>query len=58
MSDYNIIMYIVEDDKNMSSPLFHDLKGLVQKRNNIPINILYHSYYFLEITESLLEVIK
>lgn len=46
MSDYNIIMYIVEDDKNMTSPLFHDLKGLVQKRNNIPINILYHSYYF------------
>lgn len=46
MSDYNIIMYIVEDDKNMSSPLFHDLKGLVYKRNKIPINILYHSYYF------------
>jgi hypothetical protein len=46
MSDYNIIMYIVEDDKNMSSALFHDLKGLVSKRNNIPINILYHSYYF------------
>jgi hypothetical protein len=46
MSDYNIIMYIVEDDKNMSSPLFHDLKGLTCKRNKIPINIVYHSYYF------------
>jgi len=46
MSDYNIIMYIVEDDKNMSSPLFHDLKSLAEKRNKIPINILYHSYYF------------
>lgn len=46
MKGYNIIMYIIEDDKNMSSPLFHDLVGLVHRRNTIPINILYHSYYF------------
>jgi hypothetical protein len=46
MTQYNIIIYIVEDDRNMSSSFFHDLVGLLDSSNKIPINIMYHSYNF------------
>ena len=41
MSDYNIIMY-------MSSPLFHHLKGLAEKRNNLKDNDLNYRTDLLE----------
>jgi hypothetical protein len=46
MSDYNIIIYILEDDKNMNSSFYYDLTNLLQKNSSIPINIKYHAHYF------------
>ncbi len=39
-------MYVIEDDKKMSSSFYYDLDGLLQVNNEIPINILYRSNYF------------
>ena len=46
MSNYNIIIYIVEDDSRMNSSFFQDMDYLLQKNNTIPIHINYRAQYF------------
>jgi len=45
-NNYNIMMYVYEDDRKLSSSFYHDLIGLLNKKNKIPINIIYHSKHF------------
>ena len=46
MSNYNIIIYIVEDDSRMNSSFFQDMDYLLQINNTIPIHINYRAHYF------------
>jgi hypothetical protein len=46
MSNYNIMIYIYEDDKSLRSSFYNDLSDLLIAKNKIPINIMYHSHYF------------
>lgn len=40
---YNIMMYVIEDDINMSSSFFMDFQNLMVKNSKIPIHIIYRS---------------
>ena len=44
--NYNIMMFVFEDDRKLQSSFFHDLNGLLKKTNKIPITIIYHSTDF------------
>ena len=43
MSSLNIMIFVLEDNENLFSPFMHDLPNLLNKSNNIPINIMYYS---------------
>ena len=45
-TNYNIMMLVCEDDKGMKSSFFHDIYGLLNKNNKIPINIIYYSEHY------------
>ena len=45
-TNYNIMMLVCEDDKGMKSSFFHDVNGLLNKNNQIPINIFYYSQHY------------
>lgn len=44
--NYNLMIYIYEDDKNLRSSFYEDINDLLIAKNKIPINIIYHSHYF------------
>lgn len=45
-SEYNIMMFIFEDNNKLFSPFFQDLNNILKQNNNIPINIMYYSSHF------------
>lgn len=44
--EFNIMMVVCEDDKQLKSTFFLDIGHLLKKYNSIPIHILYHSENF------------
>lgn len=46
--DFNIMMIVCEDDKQLKSTFFLDIGNLLKKNNNIPIHIIYHSEHFYD----------